>query len=212
MNYLSIPDYKEWTPGLYLVDAGCNAGKSTFVIKELYPFVREQHKRILMFSNRLALKGQQEILTQGTDIMLMTYQKLEFNQYQQKIEIISTYQHEDLMPFVEQFDYLVLDEAHYLFQDASFNLATETIIEMVERYRDSKIVLMLSATPQLLKNILIRRLKRPMLLSETIAISRSCMHMMTVKQFLKLLMIFPRMKKLFSLETKREITGITASV
>ena len=160
MNYLSIPDYKEWTPGLYLVDAGCNAGKSTFVIKELYPFAREQHKRILMFSNRLALKGQQEILTQGTDIMLMTYQKLEFNQYQQKIEIISTYQHEDLMPFVEQFDYLVLDEAHYLFQDASFNLATETIIEMVERYRDSKIVLMLSATPQLLKKYFDTQIKK----------------------------------------------------
>ena len=113
-----------------------------------------------MFSNRLALKGQQEILTQGTDIMLMTYQKLEFNQYQQKIEIVSTYQHEDLMPFVEQFDYLVLDEAHYLFQDASFNLATETIIEMVERYRDSKIVLMLSATPQLLKKYFDMQIKK----------------------------------------------------
>lgn len=151
MKYLTIPDYKEWTPGLYLVDAGCNAGKSTFVIKELYPFAKEQHKRILMFSNRLALKEQQEILTQGTDIMLMTYQKLEFNQCQQGIEVISTYQPEDLMPLVEQFDYLVLDEAHYLFQDASFNLATETIVKMVDRYRDSKIVLMLSATPQLLQ-------------------------------------------------------------
>jgi hypothetical protein len=151
MEYLTIPDYKEWTPGLYLVDAGCNAGKSTFVIKELYPFAKEQHKRILMFSNRLALKGQQELLTQDTDIMLMTYQKLEFNQRQQGIEVISTYQPEDLMPLVEQFDYLVLDEAHYLFQDASFNLATETIVKMVDHYRDSKIVLMLSATPQLLQ-------------------------------------------------------------
>lgn len=151
MKYLTIPDYKEWTPGLYLIDAGCNAGKSTFVIKELYPFAKEQHKRILMFSNRLALKGQQEILTQGTDIVLLTYQKLEYNQYQQGIEIISTYQHEDLMNLVEEFDYLVLDEAHYLFQDASFNLATETIVKMVDRYRDSKIVLMLSATPQLLQ-------------------------------------------------------------
>ena len=83
--------------------------------------------------------------------MLMTYQKLEFNQRQQGIEVISTYQPEDLMPLVEQFDYLVLDEAHYLFQDASFNLATETIVKMVDHYRDSKIVLMLSATPQLLQ-------------------------------------------------------------
>lgn len=145
MEYLTIPDYKEWTPGLYLVDAGCNAGKSTFVIKKLYPFAKEQQKRILMFSNRLALKGQQELLTQDTDIMLMTYQKLEFNQRQQGIEVISTYQPEDLMPLVEQFDYLVLDEAHYLFQDASFNLATETIVKMVDHYRDSKIVLMITS-------------------------------------------------------------------
>ena len=64
------------------------------------------------------------------------------------------------MAFVEQFDYLVFDEAHYLFQDASFNLATETIIEMVERYRDSKIVLMLSATPQLLKKYFDTQIKK----------------------------------------------------
>lgn len=151
MNHLTISDYKEWTPGLYLIDAGCSAGKSTFVIKELYPFAKEQGRRILLLSNRLALKKQQEILAQDTDIELMTYQKVEFNQYQQKIEVLSNYQHDDLLNRIEEFDYLVLDEAHYLFQDASFNPRTEDIIKIVKHYKDSKIILMMSATSQLLK-------------------------------------------------------------
>lgn len=58
----------------------------------------------------------------------------------------------DLMQFVEQeFDYIVLDEAHYLFQDAAFNRRTSTIFEMIEQFRKSKVIIMLSATADLLK-------------------------------------------------------------
>ena len=58
----------------------------------------------------------------------------------------------DLMQMVEQeFDYIVLDEAHYLFQDAAFNRRTSTIFEMIERFRKSKVIIMLSATADLLK-------------------------------------------------------------
>lgn len=58
----------------------------------------------------------------------------------------------NLMQFVEQeFDYIVLDEAHYLFQDAAFNRRTSTIFEMIEQFRKSKVIIMLSATADLLK-------------------------------------------------------------
>lgn len=58
----------------------------------------------------------------------------------------------DLMQLIEQeFDYIILDEAHYLFQDAAFNRRTSTVFEMIERFRKSKVIIMLSATADLLK-------------------------------------------------------------
>lgn len=81
----------------------------------------------------------------------MTYQKMEYNVY---LNGLWTAQKSvpDLMQLVKQeFDYIVLDEAHYLFQDAAFNRRTSTIFEMIERFRKSKVIIMLSATADLLK-------------------------------------------------------------
>ena len=81
----------------------------------------------------------------------MTYQKMEYNVY---LNGLWTAQKSvpDLMQLVKQeFDYIVLDEAHYLFQDAAFNRRTSTIFEMIERFRKSKVIIMLSATANLLK-------------------------------------------------------------
>lgn len=150
-NYLSITDYQNWTAGLYLIDAPCGSGKSSFIFRTLYPYAHENGKRILLFSNRLALKEQQEYQAVGTDIACMTYQKLEYNSY---LNGLWTVQNSvpDLMSLVEQeFDYLVLDEAHYMFQDSSFNLNTDIILNMIERCCKQKIIILLSATADLLK-------------------------------------------------------------
>lgn len=106
---------------------------------------------MLVFSNRLALKAQQEHQAFGTDIACMTYQKMEYNVY---LNGLWTLQNSvpDLMQMVEQeFDYIILDEAHYLFQDAAFNRRTLTIFRMIEQFRKSKVIIMLSATADLLK-------------------------------------------------------------
>lgn len=106
---------------------------------------------MLVFSNRLALKAQQEHQAFGTDIACMTYQKMEYTVY---LSGLWTVQNSvpDLMQMVEQeFDYIILDEAHYLFQDAAFNRRTLTIFRMIEQFRKSKVIIMLSATADLLK-------------------------------------------------------------
>lgn len=106
---------------------------------------------MLVLSNRLALKAQQEHQAFGTDIACMTYQKMEYNVY---LNGLWTVQNSvpDLMQLIEQeFDYIILDEAHYLFQDAAFNRRTSTVFEMIERFRKSKVIIMLSATADLLK-------------------------------------------------------------
>ena len=63
-----ISDYQSWTAGIYLIDAPCGSGKSTFIFKTLYPYAHQNGKRMLVFSNRLALKAQQEHQAFGTDI------------------------------------------------------------------------------------------------------------------------------------------------
>lgn len=150
-SYLRISDYQSWTAGIYLIDAPCGSGKSTFIFKTLYPYAHQNGKRMLVFSNRLALKAQQEHQAFGTDIACMTYQKMEYNVY---LNGLWTVQNSvpDLMQMVEQeFDYIILDEAHYLFQDAAFNRRTLTIFRMIEQFRKSKVIIMLSATADLLK-------------------------------------------------------------
>lgn len=149
-RYLEVPNFQNWTEGLYLVDAPCGTGKSYFVFHMLYPFAKENNKKLIVFSNRNALKRQQELQAEGTDIELITYQKLEYNQYLNGDWNVRR-SVPDLMQELERYDYIVLDEAHYLFQDARFNRNTEVILDMIEWYRLSKVIIMLSATPDLLK-------------------------------------------------------------
>ena len=123
-RYLEVPNFQNWTEGLYLVDAPCGTGKSYFVFHTLYPFAKENNKKLIVFSNRNALKRQQELQAEGTDIELITYQKLEYNQYLNGDWNVRR-SVPDLMQELERYDYIVLDEAHYLFQDARFNRNTE---------------------------------------------------------------------------------------
>ena len=44
------------------------------------------------------------------------------------------------------FDYIIIDEAHYLFQDALFNRNTEIMLDMVEQLQKSKVIVLMSAT------------------------------------------------------------------
>lgn len=157
-RYLEVPNFQNWTEGLYLVDAPCGSGKSYFVFHTLYPFAKENNKKMIVFSNRNALKRQQELQAEGTDIELITYQKLEYNQYLNGDWNVRR-SVPDLMQELEGYDYIVLDEAHYLFQDARFNRNTEVILDMIERYRLSKVIIMLSATSDLLKSYFGDRIK-----------------------------------------------------
>jgi superfamily II DNA or RNA helicase len=149
MITIEIEDYKQWESGLYLISAGTGQGKSWWVTNELYEYACEQGKHIIMLTNRVILREQMEKDLQGKDIAVMSYQKQEFNHMACELPHLFG-NPENLMDFLERFDYLVLDEAHYIFQDARFNYNTETIFEIVKKFSLKKVVIMLSATPELL--------------------------------------------------------------
>ncbi len=157
-NRVEIHDFKDWKAGVYLIEAGCGQGKNYFVFNTLFPYAHENGKRMLVFSNRVALREQQQAQTQEKDVKLITYQSLEHDEYLETMQDTKN-KVRGLMQQVSEYDYIVLDEAHYLYQDAPFNKNTETIIELIEKYRSSKIIVLLSATPDLLKKYL--RIDKP---------------------------------------------------
>lgn len=61
------------------------------------------------------------------------------------------------------FDYIIIDEAHYLFQDALFNRNTEIMLDMVEQLQKSKVIILMSATADLLKEYFVGRIKKDLL-------------------------------------------------
>lgn len=157
-NRVEIQDFKDWKAGVYLIEAGCGMGKNYFVFNTLFPYAQQNGKRMLVFSNRVALREQQQAQTQEKDIKLITYQSLEHDEYLGTMQDTKD-KVRGLMQQVGEYDYIILDEAHYLYQDAPFNKNTETIIELIEKYRSSKIIVLLSATPDLLKKYL--RIDKP---------------------------------------------------
>ena len=133
------------------MDAPCGAGKSHFILDELYPYVHANGKRMILFSNRRALLEQQKRQARGTDVECMTCQKLEWH----------SNHCDSLKDWVERnFDYIILDEAHYLFQDALFNRNTEIILDMIESLLKSKVIVMLSATADLLKKYFVGKITK----------------------------------------------------
>lgn len=115
-NRVEIHDFKDWKAGVYLIEAGCGQGKNYFVFNTLFPYAHENGKRMLVFSNRVALREQQQAQTQEKDVKLITYQSLEHDEYLETMQDTKN-KVRGLMQQVGEYDYIILDEAHYLYQD-----------------------------------------------------------------------------------------------
>ena len=83
-------------------------GKSTFIMNVLARYCADNNLKILIFSNRDILKKQNEKLAlQNVDCF--NYQYLE------------KFQSKDMEKFLNQYDIINFDEAHYFFKDSGFN-------------------------------------------------------------------------------------------
>ena len=92
--------------------------KSEFIKKKLLNWCKNQQKTMLLLSNRTLLYKQQ-ISDIESDIV-GTFSKITLGLYQ-------TFKDE-----VKNYDYVVCDECHYFFEDASFNRCTDTIYKKIQ--------------------------------------------------------------------------------
>lgn len=137
--------YKEWSNEIVLIAAGTGRGKTTFIADTLLMYAVEKDKRLLYLCNRSELQKQvnERIPTEYKSyIEVTTYQALE-----QKLQHSSSFEH---------FDYIIGDEAHYIFDD-SFNQQTDISGKyLVNSAVKNSVVILMSATGSLLFPALIR--------------------------------------------------------
>lgn len=135
-DLITLKDIELWNNGdLILIDAPTGKGKNRWVFDILSNHCESESKKVLLLSNRNALKEQNWIEIRSNDknstITAMNYQALENH-------IINGRD----IPF---YDYIVADECHYFFNDAMFNRKTDLAFEWLLE-RQSAIRIFMSAT------------------------------------------------------------------
>jgi len=149
-----------WEPAQPIfISAQTGQGKNYFIENTMIPYVRElnirhetRHK-VLIISNRLALKRQvhnrlkgldvpddvdEEVYTYGDYADVVTYQSLLIRQKKLK------YRQEHGS---SRYLYVICDEAHFFTSDASFNPHTEKILDAIISTFQNAVRIYMSATP-----------------------------------------------------------------
>ena len=160
-------EIKKWKPNnRILINSPTGSGKSTFIRRNLYQYCKTNDKKILILSNRVALKEQviSELIADGlVPKKPITAENIDLPyQIDDKNSIISVKNYQSIekrfeykIPFSEIFrhyDFVVFDEAHYLLND-SFNRKTDYLLELLYPQNLDKIFIFLTATPDGIKTL-----------------------------------------------------------
>jgi len=122
-----------------LIDAQTGFGKSQFVKNELYNYCKKNDKKILLLSNRNALRSQnnEELKENKLDVItLKNYQTIE-------AMILSG---SEIVSLFELYNYIIFDECHYLNSDSAFSNTTDILLSQLKNPLPDKIYIFLSAT------------------------------------------------------------------
>lgn len=147
--------YKHWQTGVVLINAGTGTGKTTFIVKTLNEWAEITGTKILYLCNRSALRSQvvdqaeaeqkAKRLSEETPDVGIGDEHLDIWTYQ-ALEKMKLYDPEKLDAFLQQYRYIVADEAHYFMFDAQFNRDTVVSYDALKALWDKKIVIYMSAT------------------------------------------------------------------
>lgn len=168
-------EYKNWCNNdIILLNAQTGTGKSYFIKNQLMQYALEEHKQILYICNRINLKRQVKIdlaKMQGIDISDWDIEKIDKLEQIGNITIVSyqKIQHHILnMKYGIQtkddtdyfnFDYVVLDEIHYILADSTFNNKTIFFFEdFLKKYKNAVMIYM-SATMDNIKDLILKLYK-----------------------------------------------------
>lgn len=139
------------------IDAPTGLGKTTFIYEEILPRAAEQHKNVLILSNRTALSNQQKI-----HVMKKTCSPLEEMLTEKGVQAqdvfgsvgVITYHRlpkflsiDENRKWCENLGYIICDEAHFFTSDSLFNCDVDRILKLVTSKFCTAIRIYLTATP-----------------------------------------------------------------
>jgi len=134
-----------WNSGQkYLIRSGTGSGKSYFVKNTLYDYCISNNKKMLLLSNRDILKNQNE-----EDLGEEKMKTIKPQNYQYFEALVLNYD-ANLNELIDKYDFIVFDEFHYVHLDSQFNRNSDTMLEIIRNPSIDKILLILTATPDIL--------------------------------------------------------------
>ncbi|WP_167957292.1 DEAD/DEAH box helicase family protein [Anaerosporobacter faecicola] len=104
----------------YLIGSEMGSGKNFWTRNKLLPYAIENNKKVLLVVHRIAIKGQQ-------NHYLQSYKEECVKKFKGDIFEIQSYQSLEQMvkngrtSFIDDYDYIICDEAHYFVKDSSMN-------------------------------------------------------------------------------------------
>lgn len=156
-------DNKNWLPrgveghqkaSRIFIESPTGTGKSSFVLNKLFPFAAENNYNVLYLTNRSALnqqmrntvaqklEGKEEIKKDEVDFYLPgSFCRLTVINYQ-AISLNPT----ALETFLNDYAYIVFDEAHFFIEDSLFNAKTGLLLKSVLDALPDAVWIFLSAT------------------------------------------------------------------
>lgn len=131
----------QWSLGSKVaITANTGSGKTYFIMNNLYALCKEKHYKMLLLTNRNALKEQliAKYGDQSKDVVTV-------ENYQGFIQEIK-YQRE----FISIYNVIVADESHYYFSDGSWAVETDIPLKYLINSTDEQLVIFMSATIEIL--------------------------------------------------------------
>ena len=151
--------FRRWTVDAYkttlpiLISAQTGKGKNFFITHTLREYAKKYNERILYVCNRVALNFQQkQELAELTDTPVYADNQWETTEDFDNVTVI-TYQKlghilsSEATDFCSKFNYVVLDEAHFFYSDAFFNIHTGNILKKIPKAFSHCFRIYMTATP-----------------------------------------------------------------
>ena len=143
--------YLDWEPNTpILISAQTGAGKNHFIEKVLIPQAEQCEKKILIISNRIALSLQIKIrIAKITKVKVYSNEWLLDNS---EFDYVHIYTYHKFMAEkntlkASEYQYIVLDEAHFFMSDAIFNHKTGFILDSIPKEFNGCTRIYMTATP-----------------------------------------------------------------
>ena len=136
--------------------APTSRGKNHFIEHEILPYVKKLNRengtgyKVLIFSNRLALKAQIKAHLNGKEDERDLYDFGEFADvatYQSLLKLAS-YFYRKQQNKLDRYLYVICDEAHFFTSDAQFNPETDKILRAIDGIFRNAVRVYMSATPK----------------------------------------------------------------